>query len=72
MINSQISNFNQPCISITYCPRTFELLEIVPRDDPEDDVLVPVLKRIFVVCWRSSMMIVSSAEAGRASGQMKL
>jgi hypothetical protein len=30
---------------------TFELLEIVPRDDPdEDDELVPVLNKIFVVC----------------------
>lgn len=52
---------------------TFELLEIVPRDDPDDDdVPAPDLKRIFVVCWRSSMMIDSSAVAGRARGQMKL
>lgn len=52
---------------------TFELLAIVPRDDPDDDdELVPVLKRILVVCWRSSTVMFSSAVAGRAKGQMKL
>lgn len=52
---------------------TFELLEIVPRDEPDDDdVPAPDLKRILVVCWRSSMMIDSSAVAGRARGQIKL
>lgn len=52
---------------------SLELLEIAPRDDPDDDdELVPVLKSIFVVCWRSSMTIVSSAVAGRAKGQIKL
>lgn len=52
---------------------TFELLAIVPRDDPDDDEeLVPVLKRIFVVCWRSSTIIVSSGTAGLAKGQIKL
>lgn len=52
---------------------TFELFDIAPRDDPEDDEeLVPVLKRIFVCCWRSSTTIVSSGAAGRAKGQMKL
>lgn len=52
---------------------TFELLEIAPRDDPDDDdELVPVLNRIFVVCCRSSIIIVSSGDAGRARGQMKL
>jgi len=64
---------NPPCISIEYCPMTFELLAIVPLDDPDDDdELVPVLKRIFVVCCRSSMTMVSSGLAGRASGHMKL
>jgi hypothetical protein len=33
---------------------------------------VPVLNKIFVVCWRSSMTIVSSGVVGRAKGQMKL
>lgn len=47
---------------------TFELLETVPRDDE----LAPDLKRIFVLCCRNSMSIVSSGVAGRASGQMKL
>lgn len=52
---------------------TFELLEMVPREDPDDDdELVPVLNRIFVVCCRNSMIIVSSGVAGRARGQIKL
>lgn len=52
---------------------TFELLEIVPRDEPDDeDELVPVLNRILVVCWRSSMTIASSGVVARAKGQMKL
>lgn len=52
---------------------TFELLAMAPRDDPDDEEdEAPVLKRILVVCCRSSMTIVSSGVAGRASGQMKL
>lgn len=52
---------------------TFELLATVPRDDPDDDEeLVPVLNRIFDVCWRSSIVMFSSGVAGRAKGQMKL
>lgn len=52
---------------------TFELLAIVPREEPddEDEVLLD-LKRILVVCCRNSIIIVSSGDAGRASGQMKL
>lgn len=60
---------NSPCISIAYWPMTFELLAMVPRDEPDEE---PDLKRIFVDCWRSSTIIVSSGVAGRASGQMKL
>lgn len=52
---------------------TLLLLEIAPRDDPDEDVeLVPVLKRIFVVCCRNSTTIVSSGVVGRAKGQIKL
>jgi hypothetical protein len=68
-----IKLFYKPCISIPYCPISFELLDIVPRDEPEDDdELVPDLNRIFVVCWRSSIVIVSSGDVGRARGHMKL
>lgn len=52
---------------------TLLLLDIVPRDEPDDDdELVPVLKRIFVVCCRNSMITVSSGVVGRAKGQIKL
>ena len=51
----------------------FELLDIVPRDEPDDeDELVPLLNNIFVVCCRSSIVIVSSGVVGRAKGQIKL
>jgi hypothetical protein len=63
---------DSPCISSTYCPTTLELLEMVPRDEPEDDDPAPALNRILVVCCRSSTTIVSSGDVGRASGQMKL
>lgn len=63
---------NLPCISITYCPMTFELLVMVPREGLDEDELAPVLNRALDVCCRSSMIIVSSGEAGRARGQMKL
>lgn len=44
---------------------TFELLDPLPRDDE-------VEPKIFDDCWRSSTVIVSSGDAGRANGQMKL
>lgn len=51
----------------------FELLAIVPRDEPDDeDELVPLLNNILVVCCLSSIVIVSSGVVGRARGQMKL
>jgi hypothetical protein len=64
---------NSPCTSITYWPIIFELLAIVPRDEPDDeDELVPDLNSILVVCCRSSIVIVSSGVVFRAKGQMKL
>lgn len=68
-----LTKVNQPCINITYCPMTLELLAIVPRDEPDDeDELVPDLNKIFVVCCRSSMTMFSSGVAGRANGHIKL
>jgi hypothetical protein len=63
--------FCLPCINITYCPTTFELLDIVPREGPLDE-LVPDLNKILVVCCRSSIVMVSSGVVCRAKGQIKL
>lgn len=57
-----------PCISIIYRPTILLLLAIVPRD--VDVAANPVLKRIFVVWVRSSIIRVSSDDAGRANGHM--
>lgn len=43
------------------------LLEIVPRDVDAD--ARPVRRRIFVVCVRSSTIMLSSGDADRANGQ---
>jgi hypothetical protein len=50
------------------------VFEAVLRDDPDDPdgAFGPVLKRIFDVYCRNSMIIVSSGVAGLASGQIKL
>ena len=43
-------------------------LEMAPLD--EDGDVRPVFRRIFVVCERSSTVMVSSGVAARANGQM--